>query len=70
MLQPKIGHLNCDVLFQLEKNLEMSAHTLMYGEKARIYDTTDFQDISVKRIIKKLSDIDRAALPKEELQEV
>lgn len=70
MLQPKIGHLNCDVLHQLEKNLEMSAHTLTYGEKARKYDTTDFQDASVKRIIKKLSDIDRAALPKEELEEV
>lgn len=48
----------------------MSAHTLEYGEKARQYDTTDFQDASVKRIIKKLSDIDRAALPTAELEEV
>lgn len=48
----------------------MSAHTLTYGEKARKYDTTDFQDASLKRIIKKLSDIERAALPKDELQEV
>ncbi|XP_011602426.2 angiotensin-converting enzyme [Takifugu rubripes] len=53
----------------LEKNLEMSAHTLRYGQRAREYDTTDFQDVSVKRIIEKLSDIDRAALPKEELEE-
>uniref|UniRef100_A0AAQ5YAB6 Angiotensin-converting enzyme n=1 Tax=Amphiprion ocellaris TaxID=80972 RepID=A0AAQ5YAB6_AMPOC len=53
----------------LEKNLEMSAHTLEYGLKARQYDTTDFQDASVKRIIKKLSDIDRAALPPAELEE-
>lgn len=48
----------------------MSAHTLQYGEKARMYDTTDFQDASVKRIIKKLSDIERAALPAAELEEV
>uniref|UniRef100_A0A8C5GLA4 Angiotensin-converting enzyme n=1 Tax=Gouania willdenowi TaxID=441366 RepID=A0A8C5GLA4_GOUWI len=54
---------------QLEKNLQMSAHTLKYGEKARAYDTTDFQDDSVKRIIKKLSDIERAALPSKELEE-
>ncbi|XP_071782790.1 angiotensin-converting enzyme [Centroberyx gerrardi] len=53
----------------LEKNLEMSNHTLEYGQKARLYDTTDFQDGSVKRIIKKLSDIERAGLPKAELEE-
>uniref|UniRef100_A0A8C4IMK9 Angiotensin-converting enzyme n=1 Tax=Dicentrarchus labrax TaxID=13489 RepID=A0A8C4IMK9_DICLA len=54
---------------QLQKNLEMSAHTLKYGQKARLYDTTDFQDGSVKRTIKKLSDIERAALPSAELKE-
>lgn len=48
----------------------MSAHTLKYGLQARQYDTTDFQDGSVKRIIKKLSDIERAALPSAELEEV
>lgn len=53
----------------LAKNLEMSAHTLKYGEMARQYDTTDFQDASVKRIIKKLSDIERAALSAAELEE-
>ncbi|XP_029383471.1 angiotensin-converting enzyme isoform X1 [Echeneis naucrates] len=53
----------------LQKNLEVSAHTLDYGKKARLYDTTDFQDPLVKRIIKKLSDIERAALPIEELEE-
>ncbi|KAE8284386.1 Angiotensin-converting enzyme [Larimichthys crocea] len=53
----------------LDKNLEMSAHTLKYGQKARLYDTTDFQDASTKRIIKKLSDIERAALSSEELKE-
>ncbi|XP_033975630.1 angiotensin-converting enzyme [Trematomus bernacchii] len=53
----------------LKKSLEMSAHTLQYGEKAREYDTTDFTDGSVKRIVKKLSDIERAALSKAELEE-
>ncbi|XP_068611055.1 angiotensin-converting enzyme [Brachionichthys hirsutus] len=53
----------------LEKSLEMSDHSLKYGEKARQYDTTDFQDGSVKRIIKRLRDIERAALPSEELKE-
>uniref|UniRef100_A0A8D3C459 Angiotensin-converting enzyme n=1 Tax=Scophthalmus maximus TaxID=52904 RepID=A0A8D3C459_SCOMX len=53
----------------LEKNLEMAGHTLKFGQKARQYDSTDFQDGSVKRIIKKLSDIERAALPSAQLEE-
>lgn len=53
----------------LEKNLVMSNHTLQYGLKARQFDSTDFQDPKVKRILKKLSDIERAALPEEELKE-
>lgn len=55
---------------QLNKSLEMSKHTLEYGLKAREFDTSDFQDESVKRIMKKLSDIDRAALNITELEEV
>uniref|UniRef100_A0A8C3B3R6 Angiotensin-converting enzyme n=1 Tax=Cyclopterus lumpus TaxID=8103 RepID=A0A8C3B3R6_CYCLU len=54
----------------LEKNLQLSAHTLRYGQQARQYDTTDFQDSSVKRIMKKLSDIERAALSTAQLEEV
>lgn len=53
----------------LDKNLKMSEHTLDYGLKARQFDTTDFQDESVKRIIKKLSDIERAALHQQDLEE-
>ncbi|KAJ1136665.1 hypothetical protein NDU88_003080 [Pleurodeles waltl] len=53
----------------LEKNLKMANHTLQYGMQARQYDYTDFQDYSVKRILKKLSDIERAALPEAELIE-
>lgn len=48
----------------------MSAHTLEYGRVARNYDTTNFTDASIKRIIKKLSDIERAELSQAELEEV
>uniref|UniRef100_A0A7N9B187 Angiotensin-converting enzyme n=1 Tax=Mastacembelus armatus TaxID=205130 RepID=A0A7N9B187_9TELE len=54
---------------EANKKEMMAAHTLKYGEKARQYDTADFQDASVKRIIKKLSDIERAALPSAQLEE-
>ncbi|NXP26793.1 ACE enzyme, partial [Scytalopus superciliaris] len=53
----------------LEKNLAMSKHTLDYGVRARQFDTSDFQDQSVIRILKKLSVIERAALPEDELRE-
>uniref|UniRef100_A0A8D0GV64 Angiotensin-converting enzyme n=1 Tax=Sphenodon punctatus TaxID=8508 RepID=A0A8D0GV64_SPHPU len=53
----------------LEKNLQMSNHTLQYGMKARQFDYSDFQDASIKRILRKLSDIERAALPEGELKE-
>ncbi|XP_019725690.1 angiotensin-converting enzyme [Hippocampus comes] len=53
----------------LQKNLDMSAHTLKYGQRARQFDTADFQEDAVKRIIKKLSDIERAALPSAQLEE-
>uniref|UniRef100_A0A8C8B8Z7 Angiotensin-converting enzyme n=1 Tax=Otus sunia TaxID=257818 RepID=A0A8C8B8Z7_9STRI len=53
----------------LEKNLAMSKHTLEYGMRARQFDPSDFQDQSVTRILKKLSVIERAALPENELKE-
>ncbi|TRY89927.1 hypothetical protein DNTS_000391 [Danionella cerebrum] len=53
----------------LEKNLEMANHTKIYGMEARKYDTSDFQDESVKRILTKLSDLERAALSEDELKE-
>lgn len=61
----------CPLLFlQLEKNLAMSKHTLEYGMRARQFDLSEFQDESVIRILKKLSVIERAALPESELKEV
>ncbi|KFQ49686.1 hypothetical protein N333_13026, partial [Nestor notabilis] len=53
----------------LEKNLAMSRHTLEYGMRARQFDPSDFQDQSVTRILRKLSVIERAALPEDELKE-
>ncbi|XP_069808556.1 angiotensin-converting enzyme [Dendropsophus ebraccatus] len=50
----------------LEKNLAMSNHTLQYGKLARNFDYSDFQNVEVQRLLKKLSDIDKAALPEEE----
>lgn len=48
----------------------MANHTNIYGQEARKYDTSDFQDASVKRILKKLSDLERAVLPDAQLREV
>ncbi|XP_076856780.1 angiotensin-converting enzyme isoform X2 [Brachyhypopomus gauderio] len=62
-----INEINKQIM--LGKNLEMAAHTNTFGMKARDYDTTDFQDQSVKRILKKLSDLERAALSDAELKE-
>nr|XP_014345475.1 PREDICTED: angiotensin-converting enzyme-like [Latimeria chalumnae] len=53
----------------LQKSLEMSKHTLEYGTRAHKFDYTDFLDGSSKRILKKLSELDKAALPEEELKE-
>lgn len=50
----------------LEKNLAMSNHTLQYGRQARNFDYSDFQDPENQRLLRKLSDIDKAALPEEE----
>jgi hypothetical protein len=41
-----------------------------FGTRARLFKITQFQDPAVKRMLSKLQDIDKAALPKDELQEV
>ncbi|KAA0725565.1 Angiotensin-converting enzyme [Triplophysa tibetana] len=53
----------------LTKNLEMANHTNSYGMVARKFDTSDFQDESVRRILNSLVDLERAALPEEQLKE-
>ncbi|XP_032891036.1 angiotensin-converting enzyme isoform X3 [Amblyraja radiata] len=53
----------------LEKSLKMSNHALKYGLQARQFDYTDFQNAETKRILMKLGNIERAALPVEEVKE-
>lgn len=48
----------------------MSKHTIEYGMRARQFDPSDFQDETVTRILNKLSVLERAALPEDELKEV
>ncbi|KAM5150442.1 angiotensin-converting enzyme isoform 1-T1 [Callospermophilus lateralis] len=53
----------------LQKNLLVANHTLKYGTWAKRFDVNNFQNASTKRIIKKVQDLDRAALPMKELEE-
>lgn len=48
----------------------MANHTLKYGTRARRFDITYFQNTTMKRMIHKIQDLERAALPVEELEEV
>uniref|UniRef100_A0A671F1S6 Angiotensin-converting enzyme n=1 Tax=Rhinolophus ferrumequinum TaxID=59479 RepID=A0A671F1S6_RHIFE len=53
----------------LQKNIQMANHTLKYGTRARRFDVTYFQNTTMKRMIHKIQDLERAALPVEELEE-
>uniref|UniRef100_H0UWL7 Angiotensin-converting enzyme n=1 Tax=Cavia porcellus TaxID=10141 RepID=H0UWL7_CAVPO len=53
----------------LQKNMQMANHTLKYGTWAKQFDVNNFQNATTKRIIKKVQDLDRAALPTQELEE-
>ncbi|XP_055435571.1 angiotensin-converting enzyme-like protein Ace3 [Bubalus kerabau] len=53
----------------LYKDVEKSQHTLYFGTRARMFKIANFQDSDVKRMLSKLLNIDKAALPKEELRE-
>lgn len=55
---------------QLQKNIQMANHTLKFGTWARQFDMTSFQNDSIKRMMKKIQDLERAALPAKELEEV
>lgn len=54
----------------MEKNAQMANHSVKYGLWARQFDVTNFQNASMKRMINKIQDIDRAALSPSELMEV
>ncbi|XP_020730928.2 angiotensin-converting enzyme-like protein Ace3 isoform X1 [Odocoileus virginianus] len=53
----------------LYKDVEKSQHTLYFGTRARLFKIANFQDPDVKRMLSKLLNVDKAALPKEELRE-
>ncbi|XP_059734555.1 angiotensin-converting enzyme-like protein Ace3 isoform X2 [Bos taurus] len=53
----------------LYKDVEKSQHTLYFGTRARMFKIANFQDSDVKRMLSKLLNVDKAALPKEELRE-
>jgi len=53
----------------LQKNTQMANHTFKFGTWARQFDVTNFQNASIKRMIKKIQDLERAALPAKELEE-
>ncbi|KAM4843363.1 angiotensin-converting enzyme isoform 1-T1 [Thomomys bottae] len=53
----------------MQHNMQMANHTLRYGTWARRFDVSHFQSATTKRIVKKVQDLDRAALPIKELEE-
>ncbi|KAF5924442.1 hypothetical protein HPG69_018843 [Diceros bicornis minor] len=53
----------------LHKDMERSQHMLFFGTRARLFKIARFQDPVVKRMLSKLQNIDKAALPKDELRE-
>lgn len=67
LLGPMTWFLLC---LQLQKNLQMANHTVKYGTWARNFDVTNFQNATSKRMIKKIQDLEQAALPARELEEV
>ncbi|XP_006833788.1 PREDICTED: angiotensin-converting enzyme-like [Chrysochloris asiatica] len=53
----------------LHKDMERSKHTLYFGTRARLFNFTTFQDLATKRMLRKVQDMGKAALPDEELRE-
>ncbi|EGV96772.1 Angiotensin-converting enzyme [Cricetulus griseus] len=53
----------------LEKNKKVANHTLKYGTLAKKFDVSNFHNSTIKRIIKKVQNMDRAVLPPKELEE-
>lgn len=47
-----------------------SQHSLYFGTRARLFKITNIQDPMLKRMLTKLQNLEKAALPQEELQEV
>nr|XP_020043995.1 angiotensin-converting enzyme isoform X2 [Castor canadensis] len=53
----------------MQNSMKVANHTLKYGTWAKQFDVSNFQNAITKRIIKKVQDLERAALPVHELEE-
>ncbi|CAH6776291.1 angiotensin-converting enzyme-like protein Ace3 [Phodopus roborovskii] len=53
----------------LQKEAERSQFMLYFGSRARLFKTDHFQDPEVKRMLSKLQNVDKSALPTEDLRE-
>ncbi|XP_028721157.1 angiotensin-converting enzyme-like protein Ace3 [Peromyscus leucopus] len=53
----------------LQKEVERSQFMLYFSTRARLFKTDQFQDPEVKRMLSKLQNVDKSALPTEELRE-
>ncbi|XP_012602958.1 angiotensin-converting enzyme-like protein Ace3 isoform X1 [Microcebus murinus] len=54
----------------LHKDVERSKFMVYFGTRARLFKIAQIEDPAVKRMLSKLQDIGKAALPKDELREV
>ncbi|KAI5277342.1 Angiotensin-Converting Enzyme [Manis pentadactyla] len=54
----------------LHKDVEKSQHSLYFGSQAGLFEIARFQDPTVRRMLSKLQNREKAALTKDELQEV
>lgn len=55
---------------QLQKDAERSQFMLYFSSRARLFKTAHFQDQDMKRMLSKLQNVDKSALPTEDLREV
>nr|XP_021489952.1 angiotensin-converting enzyme-like [Meriones unguiculatus] len=53
----------------LQKEVERSQFMLYFGTRARLFKTDHFHDPEVKRMLSKLQNVDKSALPTEDLRE-
>ncbi|KAL6073647.1 hypothetical protein STEG23_023533, partial [Scotinomys teguina] len=53
----------------LQKEVERSQFMLYFGTRARLFKIDQFQDPEVRRMLSKLKNVDKSALPTEELRE-
>ncbi|XP_055982553.1 angiotensin-converting enzyme-like protein Ace3 [Sorex fumeus] len=53
----------------LQKEVEKSQHMLYFGTRARLFKIPAIQDPTLKRMLSKLQNLEKAALPQDELRE-